>query len=225
MKKLFIFGILFSLFLIPGKAYALQKEEALNRKLEAQNRVEVRKASMEAKKAVVQERIQDKKASRASQLTEQRRTRLKFFFDRILTRLNAVSARLQTLIDRIASRLDKVEASNNKKDISEVQASLNEAQDLLTDINKDLVDLETAMDTVVNSENPKADMKSVRLMIQEIKSKFKEVHSILVHILGDIRGLRVGQYTPTVKLSPTVNLTPTSEPSPTEEPSPTPESL
>ena len=45
---------------------------------------------------------------------------------------------------------------------------------------------------MLSSENPGEVIKDIRISIISIKNNLKEVHSILVSVVGQIRGLRIG---------------------------------
>ncbi len=138
-----------------------------------------------------------KTASRAARVCEVRKDRIRSFFERMVKRLEALTDRLQKLIDRIQSRINKIDASggNTTKSKADLATAKNELADAKTKLNL----LKGDIDTLLTCDNPKASFKTVKGRLAEIKKELKDVHRILVHIIGDIKGLRVGEN----KASPT----------------------
>jgi hypothetical protein len=75
------------------------------------------------------------------------------------------------------------------------------------------------VESFLDNDDPKTAFAEVREIIQQIKVNLIEVHRTLVHVIGDIKGLRVGTE---VKPSPSPEPSPVVTPEPTETPTPTP---
>jgi hypothetical protein len=75
---------------------------------------------------------------------------------------------------------------------------LEDAKELLAQAEADLAASNIEVEDVIVSDTPKETFDTVKDTVVEIKETLKEVHSILVHVIGDIRGLRIGN-TPIVQ--------------------------
>lgn len=177
-------------------------------------------------KAQVSEKRETKKASIAAKLTEKRRVNIERFWQQMVGRLEAAINRLDRLVQRIESRVDKLQETNPEINTSAIESQLSEAKTKLGTAKTKLAALSEVVETALDSENPKDAFEVVSTGIKEVKKLLREVHSILVHVIGDIKGLRVGNedlndLSPTVKLSPTVSPTLTLTPTPSPIPTPT----
>ncbi|MFZ5365703.1 MAG: hypothetical protein ACOZBZ_00235 [Patescibacteria group bacterium] len=136
-----------------------------------------------------------KKAEIKARLTEKRQQFIRQFFNQMVKRLEAAIARLEKLISRIESRLAKLESQG--EDVSKIKTEVADAKTKLAKAKADLEKAKNKLETVLASDDPKAAFGEVRTLIKGVKSQLIEVHRILVHVIGDIKGLRVGQITPT----------------------------
>lgn len=146
-----------------------------------------------------------KMAEIKAKLTERRQQLIRQFFTRMAKRLEAAIARLEKLIFRIESRLTKLE--NQDEDVSKIKTEVADAKTKLDKAKTDLADAKTKLEDVLTNEDPKAAFAEVKNLIKGVKTQLIEVHRILVHVIGDIKGLRVGQITP--KPTPTPTAIPT----------------
>ncbi len=177
-------------------------------------------------KAQVAEKREIKKASIAAKLTEKRRVNVERFWQQMVRRLEAAIDRLDRLVQRIESRVDKLQESNPDVNTSAIESQLSEAKTKLGTAKAKLAALSEVVETALDSESPKDAFGVVSTGIKDVKKLLKEVHTILVHVIGDVKGLRVGDedlndLSPTVKISPTISLTPTLTPTPSPIPTPT----
>lgn len=140
-----------------------------------------------------------------AKLTERRQQLIRQFFTRMVKRLEAAITRLEKLISRIESRLSKLESQG--EDVSKIKTEVADAKTKLDKAKTDLEEAKTKLETVLESEDPKAAFAEVKNLIKGVKTQLIEVHRILVHVIGDIKGLRVGQITP--KPTPTPTAIPT----------------
>ncbi len=140
-----------------------------------------------------------------AKLTEKRQRLIRQFFTRMVKRLEAAITRLEKLISRIESRLAKLESQG--EDVSKIKTEIEDAKTKLTGTKADLEEAKTKLETVLESEDPKAAFAEVKNLIKGVKTQLIGVHRILVHVIGEIKGLRVGQITP--KPTPTPTAIPT----------------
>lgn len=109
------------------------------------------------------------------------------------TRFEAAINRLERLILRIEARLEKIEENNEDIETTEIEEDLAEAKDKLTEAELALTTAEASLEGILDSEDPQEAFGDVRDLIMSVKEQLKEVHQILVQVIGDIKGLRVGQ--------------------------------
>lgn len=136
--------------------------------------------------------IQEHRATIAAQLTERRQERVRFFFNRLTERFQAAINRLRRLIARIESRLAKIETEEEINTIV-IRITLDTAREKLDEAETALVEAQTGFEDTLINENPKEAFADVRDLVRGIKQQLVEVHRLLVHLIGDIKGLRAGQ--------------------------------
>ena len=159
---------------------------------EIEQRIEEKRLEIEKKREEIRERIQIKKATQAAKLQNKNKERVRTYFGKIDMRFTATIDRLETLISRIESRLAMYEQENPDLDLSEIYSQIETAQALLLDAEADISAASANLEAILDSEDPKDAFKIIRDTVLEAKDKLVEVHSILVHVIGDIKGLRVG---------------------------------
>lgn len=189
MKKILIFLSFVSLLTLAPSVKAVSPFGS-TKSAEIQERFENRKLLLEQKKEEIKERIEQKRATRQAQLTEKRRERIRSFFNRLVQRINAAIDRLDQLINRIESRLGKIE--DEEIDVASIQEVVDEAKALLDVSKASLAATQDSLEDVLSNEDPKEAFEVVRATIKDIKNNLQEVHQLLVHVIGDIKGLRVG---------------------------------
>jgi len=123
-----------------------------------------------------------KQEVRIQKLSAIRRERIMNYSNKMIVRLDATVERLEKLITRI-----------EKRDVSEIKTSLNEAEQKLTLVELNVVALRDSLSSMTTVEDPKAEFEKVRETLKGIQNDLKEVHSKLVKLVGDIKGLRVGE--------------------------------
>ena len=144
----------------------------------------------------MEERLQireEERVTRAARFTERKRERIRLFFGRLTRRLEAAITRLERLISRIESRLDIIESGDEEIDTVAIREKVAEAKDKLVETETALGEAQDSLEGILEAENPKEACADVRELIKGIKQQLIEVHRILVHLIGDIRGLRIGQ--------------------------------
>ncbi len=224
MRKILI-GIfsLILLTLIPGvvfaKANSSQSTVGQERRLQAQERQEERKAVLEEKKEELKERLEVRRATREAQVSLRKKVRIRFFWERMKLRLLAAADRLDRLIQRMESRLAKIKELNEDADVAAIEDGIEEAKGMLADARIKIDELDFNLENILTPNSPKDAFEEIRGDVKEIKDDLVGAHRLLVHLIGDMKGLRVGQEEGS-KVSPTVTVTPAI--SPTEAPSATP---
>ena len=189
------------------------------KRAEIEQRIEERKKLIEEKKLEIQKRVEVKKASAEARLSENRIEKIRAYWQRLKTRLLAAVERIERLVERIESRLAKVEEGSSDSDTTSINDDLEKAKALLSDASVKIETADELVEDALASQNPKEAFKVVRNLVKDIKEDLVEVHRLLVHLIGDIRGLRVGQgknvevevsvtSAPTVTLTPSATVTP-----------------
>lgn len=178
-----------------------------------ERRVELRELRQNVieKREIIRERIQKKRATIAARLAEKRKERIRAFFERLVTRIQAAINRLEKLIGRIESRLSKIEEVDEDIDTAPIRETLDEAKGKLAEASAALSEAKTSLEDILSSDNPKEMFTDVRDLIKGIKQQLVEVHRLLVHVIGDIKGLRVGQRSPQPVVTPSPEVTPEGE--------------
>ena len=79
------------------------------------------------------------------------------------------------------------------------------------------------VEILLENDDPKAAFAEVKEKIQEIKLNLVEIYRILIHVIGDMKGLRIGtEVKPSPSPEPSPVVTPTPEPTETLTPTPVP---
>lgn len=162
--------------------------------------VQVREQNLEELRVRLQEKIEEQQQIREenrvtirARLSEMRQERIRFFFGRLTIRFEAAINRLERLIARIETRLDRIEASDEEVDSTAIREEVEEAKRKLEEARVALAEAKESLEGILSAEDPKTAFEDVRDLIGGIKEELKEVHQILVQVIGDIKGLRVGQ--------------------------------
>ncbi len=225
-KRVLTFLIVLSVF-ITSTSFVLAVGDNSTReekKMEVQERIEDKKEALEEKREEMRKRVEERKATKEAEIKEKRGERIKHYWELLGKRIQATIERLEKLIGRIESRLAKIKEANPEKDFSSVEANIKEAKELLADAEAKYDEAGDALEDLLESEDPKNAFKKLREDIKDIKDILSKVHRILVHVIGDIKGLRVGQTGNQPEVSPTITLTTTPTLTPTPTPTPTPTS-
>lgn len=219
MKKFFkISLVVLFLFLVVSPVLAISIEPATpSSVISRQEKLEEIRARVRERKEAIRLEIQERQATRAARLAEKRKERIRAFFNRLTRRMEAAINRLERLISRIKSRLDKIEAADEDINTSTVRDTLDEAEIKLASASAALSETETALEDILSAKDPKEAFTDVSDLIKGIKQQLIEIHRILVHVIGDIKGLRVGQGSPQPEASPSPEITPSPEATPAGE--------
>jgi len=139
------------------------------------------------------ERIQERVATIEARLNARKKEIIGNYFLRMTKRLEAAINRLNRLITRIELRIAKIEANNEDINTEPIKKDVQKAKDKLLLTTNKLKEAKIKIDDVLQSNTPKEAFAGVRNIIQEIKKDLVEVHRLLVKVIGNIKGLRVGE--------------------------------
>jgi len=218
-RAIFVFLSILTVFLTPTAILAQNNSTGSSqRKAETKQIFEDRKVRLAQRKEELKRVISERKATSSARLEEHRKLRIENIFNMVKRRLLATIDRLELLIDRIESRLAKIEGENEDADTASIHTDLGLAKDILLDATTSLQEAERKLALALESDDPKAGYLEVKTLIRGVVDDLMEVKKILANLIGDIRGLRVGNTpsrVPTYVLTPTVT---TVIPSPTTVP-------
>lgn len=141
---------------------------------------------------VNREKVEQLQATAQARVLERRRVNIGRFLGNMVARLRAFVARLEKLIARIESRLEKIAEESPDTDLATIQANIDEAKALLEATKDKIAELEGLGDELVDSDTPREIFMDIKEKLAHIKGDLQEVHRLLVHVIGDIKGLRVG---------------------------------
>jgi len=134
--------------------------------------------------------LNERMATKAARLSLTRRERIRSFWGRMITRIEAMISRLERIIARMEARIVQIDAANGDVDTTQAKADISQAKGLIADIKSDLNTAKTELEQVIGSDDPKAAFKTAIETVQGIKKNLIEVHRLLVHAIGSIKGLR-----------------------------------
>jgi len=196
MKRIIFVIALLTILILPSYAYAGVNNTG-SRSAQMQAKIEARQTKLLA----IQERKQDKTASREAKLFQLRQKLILKYYQQMSKRLWAMINRLEILISRIDARIVIVDAETDKN-LDTVKADVAKAKTDLVSAKDSLTLADGSINTAILSiDNPKEAFALVKSDITNVKNNLKEVHKLLVHVIGDLEGLRVGatKLTPTAK--------------------------
>lgn len=180
MKKIIFTLLSLMLLLVTGVRFSLAKNE-------------VEASPFRVTKESVEERIETKKDRAEDRREGKRKENIAKYLQNMVAKLRAYVTRLETLISRIQSRFDKITAEDSSRDLSKIKTDLDKAKSILATIKDKITALEGMESVIVDSTTPKETFKDVRSKVESIKKDLKEVHLLLAHVIGNIKGLRVGE--------------------------------
>jgi len=144
------------------------------------------------KRQEIRVKIEEKRVEKIEKLSATRRERIMNFSNKMIVRLEATVERIEKLISKIEERILKIEAGKKDIDVAKVKESLDEAKQSLALIKIEVTLFKESLGKIPDAEDPKVVFKEVRETLKGIKEDLKDVHSMLVKLIGDIKGLRVG---------------------------------
>lgn len=165
----------------------------LNVRTLVEERIERNEEKREAIRLKIEEKIATREAAKEqlkAKLEEKAQNRIRSLFGKISTRMESAISRLYTLIGRMEARLTIFEEEGES--IEDIQGKINSARELLESAEESLATANTGLEAVVGSEDPRAGYIYIKDAVKDIKSTLVDAHSILVQVIGDMKGLRVG---------------------------------
>ena len=190
--KKFILPLLICFFIF-SPAIVLAQTNLIQTSEQNQNEAEPTTATGAMERETVREKAQERIATAQAFLSQRKQEIIRNHFNRIIRLLEAAINRLSRLVSRIESRVAKIEAVDESLDTELIKADIVSAKEKLDQATIQLGNVKTKMEEVIDSETPKEDFVEVREMVSEIRENLIGVHQILVKVIGDIKGLRVGE--------------------------------
>ena len=181
---LLLFFFIFSPTIVLAKANLIQTRE--------ENQNEAGQATATGVRETAREEVQERIATVQAFLSERKQEIIRNHFNRLTRRLEAAFNRLSRLISRIESRLAKIEQEDENINTTLIKEDLASAKEKLDQTAVQLENVKTKMNEIIASETPKEGFVEVKEMVGEIRESLVGVHQILVKVIGDIKGLRVG---------------------------------
>ena len=175
-------GLLFTLTVLIGLSYAPS--------VLAQDTTPTPTPRSLQKRQEVKTQIEERKTERIAKLSAIRKERILNFSNKMIVRLEATIERIQKLIDRIGARITKIDEGDEDIDTEDIKESLDEAKEALALVKIDVVALKEDLAELPDSDDPKALFEEIRESLKGIKEDLKEIHGMLVKLIGDIKGLR-----------------------------------
>jgi len=140
----------------------------------------------------IRQQVQAKGEEVKVKLSATTRERVRFYFYKAVTRTEALIERLNLLISKIETRIEKIKESSEDFDTAKVEEDVKDAKGLISSSTKDLENSKTLLENSLSSESPKDSFKEVVEVFKNIKTDLMEVHKLLVHAIGELKGLRIG---------------------------------
>lgn len=195
-SKLLVFIIIIVAFLFSVSRHSVSAvtdtSTAGEKRMDIQQKMEEKEDKLNQVKEEVRKRVEARKATQEAEVKERRRERLEFHWGILEKRILATINRLMKLTERIESRIAKIKESNPEVDTEDIEEQVTEAKSLLEDAKLKYDEAKSNMLTLLEAEDPKAAFEDLKESISDIKDTLVDVHRMLVLIIGDIRGLRVG---------------------------------
>lgn len=196
MRSLII-AITFLIVIFSPKDIAAQANNGSSMPLDIKTLVEERIERNEEKREEIRLKIEVKTATREAakeqlkaKLEEKAQNRIQLLFGKVATRMESAINRLYTLIERMEARLEIF--TEEGENVEGIQGEIDSAKELLASAEESLAVANTGLEEVVASDDPKAGFVYIKDAVKDIKSTLIEAHSILVQVIGDMKGLRVG---------------------------------
>ena len=182
-------------------AATLQKKKELllqQKKEAAQNQIAEKEALIQQKKEAVQNQFADKeeliqqrkeeleqhREEFRNRLTEKKKAIVSAYEERMVNRLHAALDRLELLADRIGSRIEKV---NDQVDTAKALILIEEAKEKIGVLRTEVDNINTEIESLYDSDNPKTIFEEVRAKIKKIVEGIKEIHHLLVDAIKSLK--------------------------------------
>ena len=155
--------------------------------------VNLKKTTGQEVRETAKERLQEKVATAEARLGARKKEIIRNYSTIMTRRLEAAINRLNRLITRIESRIAKIETNNKDIKTKQLKQDIQKAKDKLLLTTNKLNEVKTKINDLPESNTPKEAFAEGKDTVREIKQNLIEVHQILVKVIGDIKGLRVGE--------------------------------
>ncbi|OGD52711.1 hypothetical protein A3J78_00265 [Candidatus Beckwithbacteria bacterium RBG_13_35_6] len=196
MKKTAKILLILSLLLISFSPIQAQTKTFPVSRCSHRARLDALKQQIETRKQEIKLNIQEKQATMTAKLNDQRKLNITKYFNQMIERLEAVLIKLNQQVSRIESRLAKLKQEDSGLDTKEIEQWIADAKDRLSATNEAILTAKNSLPVILENNDPKAAFADVKALIKEIKAQLQETHRILVHVIGLIKGLKVGQSIP-----------------------------
>jgi len=178
--KRFVLFIFLCLLLIPANVFAKQNEnQGINARPTAKITIQAQKQE-----------------ENRTQKREQKKENIRKYFTQMNERMESLIKRLDELVLRLESRIAKMKSEGAQ--VKDVENQLKTIELKLAEVKNSLPLIQAKFEEILTSANPKESFKDAKILIADLKTQLKEIHKLLVHLIGDVKGLRVG----TEKLTP-----------------------
>lgn len=152
-------------------------------------RQEEREELREEKRATIEAEREERRVENR----EERLERMRNLFGIMIKRYEAAIARLEKLIAKIESRIAKIKEDDPAASVVAIESQIETAKGKLALLPAKIAKLESDFEALLASSTPKDAFKSLVKDATALKSDLKDIHKILVRIIGDIKGLRFGE--------------------------------
>ena len=195
MKRLIIAIALLVVILSPKEITAQVENNPvpINVRTLVKERIDANKVTREDIRLKIEEKTATREAAKEqlkAKLEEKRQERIKTLFGKMTTRTKAAIDRINILIERMEERI--IILDEEGENVATIQSEINSAKTLLVSAEDSLFIANEGLDDVIASEDPKAGFVYIKDIIQDIKLTLTDAHAILVQVIGDMQGLRVG---------------------------------
>lgn len=133
------------------------------------------------------------KSQAKSRLTEIKKRSIRVYFAFMLRRFKAAISRMKTLLVRIQSRLEKIKTEDSEIDTIAVEDKIKQIQLDIDTSEQLLKEAESSIEAVLTNEDPKTAFGPLKEKMKKIKNDLVNIRQELVKLIGEIKGLRVGQ--------------------------------
>ena len=128
--------------------------------------------------------------TRPSAKAEKRAENITRFVKNVTNKFDSTIERLEKLIAKIESRITKIEAGENDYDLTKIKADTKVAKDKLSATKTKYNGIELNLNNSMEKETLKSTFKKIAMDLRGIKKELTSVHTMLVKIIGDIKGLK-----------------------------------
>lgn len=135
-------------------------------------------------RAEIKENNLEKRVENRQRVNSVRRERIRSYFGRMVTRLEATIERLTKISEKISTRIDSLEG-----DQSALKDQVKLANQKISSAQTELNQMKTDIETVLDSDKPQDEFKGIIDSVKKIKMSLVEAHRLLVQVIGDIKGL------------------------------------